>query len=196
VKTWLLPISTAACALLWCAAPPATADAYVDRNFSMSRLQQGSSAAAPSISSAKTATPPANNATAAPASAPLSDANAGPSGAYTVNVVSATMYSKNMIYTTPLSAPHFMGTHVTISNVVWQYGTKTQPSGFEAALCWKNTQTCLNVSRFGSGQTDYFNGKDALQSFFLQYQVAGVGSLSPPVIGDTAQIIVSYRVWP
>jgi len=190
MKTRLLPISSAACALLCCAAPPATADAYVDRNFSLNRLQQGYAASPPSVSPAKPA-----NATAT-ASAPQFDANASPSGAYTVNVVSATMYSKNMVYTTPLPAPHFIGTRVTISNVAWQYGTKTQPSGFEAALCWKNTQTCLNVSRFGSGQTDYFNGKDALQSFFLQYQVAGVGSLSPPVIGDTAQIIVTYHVWP
>jgi flagellar protein FlhE len=193
VKTRLLPLSAAACALLCCAAPPATADAYVDRNFGLNHLQQGSAAAQP----AKTASPSANTATAAPpASAPQSAAAL--QSAYTVNVVSATVYSKNMVYTTPLPLPsqHIVGARVTISNVVWQYGTKTQPSGFEAALCWKNTQTCLNVSKFGSGQTDYFNGKDALQSFFLQYQVAGVGSLSPPVIGDTVQLIVSYRVWP
>lgn len=190
MKTRLLPLLSLACALLCCAAPPAIADAYVDRNFGLNHLQQGSAASQPSVAPATPA-----NATAT-ASVPQFDANADPSGAYTVNVVSATLYSKNMIYITPLPAPHFIGTHVTISNVVWQYGTKTQPSGFQAALCWKNTQTCLNVSRFGSGQTDYFNGKDALQSFFLQYQMTGVGSLLPPVIGDTAQIIVSYHVWP
>jgi len=193
MKTRLLPIASAACALLYCATPPATADAYVDRNF-MSRQQQGFAASQPSVAPAQTASPPAN--ATATASAPQFDANAGPHGAYTVNVVSATMYSKNMVYTTPLPAPPIVGRHVTIENVVWQYGTKTQPSGFEAALCWKNTQTCLNVSRFGTGQTDFFNSKDALQSFFLQYQVTGVGSLSPPVIGDTAQIIVTYHVWP
>lgn len=193
MKTRLFPIASAACALLYCVAPPATAGAYVDRNFGLNHLQQGSAASQPSVAPA-TVSPPAN--ATATASAPQFDANAGPHGAYTVNVVSATMYSKNVVYTTPLPASPIVGAHVTIENVVWQYGTKTQPSGFEAALCWKNTQTCLNVSRFGSGQTDYFNGKDALQSFFLQYQVAGVGSLSPPVIGDTAQIIVSYHVWP
>jgi hypothetical protein len=192
MKTWLLPMTSAACALLWCAAPPATADAYVDRNL-MNHL--GSIGVPSSLVPAKTAALPANTVTATSAPASASDANTDPSGAYTVSVVSSTMYSKNVVYITPLPAPHLVGARMIINSVAWQYGTKT-PSGFQASLCWKNNKTCFNVSRSGSGQTGNFNGKDASQSFFLQYEVTGTGPLVPPVSGDTAQIIVSYRVGP
>jgi hypothetical protein len=192
----LAPILTAACALLWFAAASANADAHVDRNFGMGGHPQQGSSTSPLSMFPKNASPqPGSNAIGATALS-NTDSDNDPHGSYSVHVVSATMYSKNVVYVTPFPLPpHIAGARVTINNVVWQYGTKTQPSGFEAALCWKNKNTCVNVSRLGTGQTRNFNGKDALQPFFLQYQVIGTGTLSPSVIGDTAQIIVSYRIW-
>jgi hypothetical protein len=190
----LAPLLTAACALLWFAAASAKADAYVDRNFGMGVHPQPSTSPL-SMFPQNTNPQPGSSAIGATALTNSGSDN-DPHGSYSVNVVSATMYSKNVVYTTPFPLPpHIAGARVTINNVVWQYATKTQPSGFEAALCWKTNRSCVNISRLGTGQTANFNGMDALQPFFLQYQVTGTGSLTPPVIGDTAQIIVSYRVW-
>jgi hypothetical protein len=173
----LAPMLSAACALLWFAAASANAAAYVDRNLSQ-HLQN--------------VTGQPSNSTATGAAAPP---NGGSQSSYTVSVASPTIYKKNMVYTTPFPLPpHIDGVRVTITNVVWQYGANTQPTGFEASLCLKNNK-CVNVSKLSTGQTATFNGLDALQPFVLQYQVVGLGSLSSPVVSENAQIVVTYHVW-
>jgi hypothetical protein len=177
-------------ALSCLATTPANAGAYVDRSFGMTRPQQGSPASALSLFPPGTLRTPVVPAPDAPP-----DSDSDQHGSYSVDVMSATIYSKNIVYITPLPLPPHLNARVTISNVMWKYSTKTQPSGFEAALCWKNNKTCINVTRYGSGQSGDFNGRDALQPFLLQYQVVGSGKLIP-VVGEAAQIIVTYRIWP
>ncbi|RXZ32873.1 hypothetical protein D9O50_15930 [Oxalobacteraceae bacterium CAVE-383] len=178
---------------MWLAAPPASADAVVDRNFGMTRPQ--GAPASPSPQSLFSAAGRKPIETASKPSLP-DDAGTDQHGSYSVDMVSPTMYSKNIVYVTPFPLPPHVNARVTINSVSWKYGTRTQPSGFEAALCWKDSKTCINVSRYASGQSNDFNGRDAMQPFLMQFQVAGTGTLSPPVVGDSAQIIVNYRIWP
>jgi hypothetical protein len=184
--------ASAAGALICLAAPSACADARVDRNFGMTH-PQGTPTPSPQSLFSVGARPPIETATK-PSLSP--DADTDQHGSYSVDMVSPTMYSKNVVYVTPFPLPPHMNSRVTINSVSWKYSTRTQPSGFEAALCWKDSKTCINVSRYGSGQSADFNGRDAMQPFLLQFQVAGAGTLSPPVVGESAQIIVNYRVWP
>jgi flagellar protein FlhE len=174
------------------AAPSVYADARVDRSFGMAHPQGTPSPSPQSLFSAG-ARPPIETASK-PSLSP--DVDNDRHGSYSVDMVSPTMYSKNIVYVTPFPLPPHVKARVTINSVRWKYSTRTQPSGFEAALCWKNSKTCINVSRYGSGQSTDFNGRDAMQPFLLQFQVAGTGTLSPPVVGESAQIIVNYRVWP
>ncbi|HEY4317835.1 MAG TPA: flagellar protein FlhE [Herbaspirillum sp.] len=181
----------AAGASILLAPPSADADARVDRSFGMAPSQGTPSPSPQSLFSGTRA--PVH--TAAKPSLPP-EADPDQHGSYSVEVVSPIMYSKNMVYVTPFPLPPHVNARVTINGVRWKYGTATHPSGFEAALCWKDSKTCINVSRYASGQSMDFNGRDAMQPFLLQFQVAGSGTLSPPVVGETAQIIVGYRVWP
>jgi flagellar protein FlhE len=117
------------------------------------------------------------------------------SGAYAVDAVSATIFSKNIVYVTPYPLPLHFPVRATVSTVSWQYGTQTRPAGFDAALCWNDSKHCVNVTALGSGSTDAFNGVDASKPFKLIYQVVGIGTLSPPVRGETGQVIVNYSLW-
>jgi flagellar protein FlhE len=175
------------------ATPLANADVRVDRSFGMTRPQQGSPTSPLSLFPADGARKPVETSTKPSIPA---DVDTDQHGSYSVDVVSATLYSKNIVYLTPFPLPPHLNARVTINSVLWKYGTRTQPTGFEAALCWKDGKTCINVTRYASGQSTDFNGRDAMQPFLLQYQVVGGGVLSPPVVGETAQIIVNYRVWP
>ena len=176
-------------ALAWFAIPPAQAQAHVDRSFGMIPLQESVS---PPRSIIPAETVHADAAAAAIAPAPAID-NDG-HGSYSVDAVGAVIYSKNVVYTTPFPLPLRLPARATITNVSWKYGTQTRPVGFEAALCWKDSKNCRNVTALGSGRTAEFNDKDASQPFKLIYQVIGTSTLSPPVYGESAQIIVTYRL--
>jgi hypothetical protein len=179
-------------ALLLLAAPTVNADVRVDRNFG-TVPSQGTPTPSPQQLFSAGARPAVQTASK-PSLSP--DVDGDQHGAYSVDMVSPTMYSKNMVYVTPFPLPPHVNARVTINSVSWKYSTRTQPSGFEAALCWKDSKTCINISRYASGQSMDFNGRDAMQPFLMQFQVAGTGTLSPPVVGESAQIIVNYRVWP
>lgn len=179
------------------AAPAALAQTRVDRNLSLGSAPDALTPATPrtqqeiirQLQSQPAVRAPASTADSVPLQTPVQ------SSAYAVEAVSPTIYSKNVVYPTPYPLPlHFAG-RATIGSVSWQYGTQTRPAGFEAALCWNDSKHCVNVTTLGSGSTDAFSGLDAGKPFKLIYQVVGTGALSPPVVGETGQIIVNYRLW-
>jgi len=171
------------------AATAAHAGAYVDRSLGMTHpLEAPTASQLPAV--------PANavRAVSVPASAdqPTSDSQID---AYSVDAVSPVIYSRNLVYTTLFPLPSRLKGRATITDVSWKYGTKSRPLGFDAALCWHGTKVCRNISNLASGHTDAFNGQDATQPFSLLYQVIGAGTLTPPVYGEAAQIIVTYQLW-
>jgi flagellar protein FlhE len=167
------------------ATAPANADVWVARNLGSTHAPGTPLPAAALLKPGGTASQPSTPA----------NVDGGQQGSYSVNVVGPTMYSKNVVYVTPFPVPAHLNARVTITSVEWAYSTRTQPTGFEAALCWKNGKSCINITRYGTGQSNNFNGLDAFQPFLLQFQVRGLSSLPQPVIGDTAQIVVNYTVW-
>lgn len=175
-------------------APSAQADVRVDRNFGMTQPQGATSAPGGLPSSLFNSSRKPVQTSSKPSIPDAADNDQH--GAYSVETVIPTLYSKNFVYVTPFPLPPHVNARVTINSVSWKYSTQTQPNSFEAALCWKDAKTCVNISRYASGQSLDFNGRDAMQPFLMQFQVAGTGVLSPPVIGGEAQIIVNYRVWP
>lgn len=183
------------------AAPAALAQARVDRNFSLGTLQdqQQSPLAQPAARSQQEIIQQLQSQPAVRAPASTADGVPLPAGvqsnAYSAEAVGPTIYSKNVVYPTPYPLPQPITGRATVGTVSWQYSTQTRPPGFEAALCWNDSKHCVNVTASGSGSTDTFNGLDATKPFKMLYQVVGTGTLSPPVIGETGQIIVNYRVW-
>jgi flagellar protein FlhE len=172
------------------AATAAHAGAYVDRSLNTIRSLQAPSTSPPS-------TVPANAVRAVSVPGAADQPNgAGQANAYSVDAVSPIIYSKNVVYTTPFPLPSRLAGRATITDVAWKYGTKSRPAGFDAALCWNGAKVCRNISLLASGHTGAFNGRDATLPFALLYQVIGSSALTSPVYGDTAQIIVSYELWP
>jgi flagellar protein FlhE len=169
---------------------PAHADAVVDRSFGMIRPLNGSPSGASPLSMFPHGAVPSTSKTVQPP-----DGDNDPHGSYTVDVMGATIYSKNIVYVTPFSLPPHSNARITVDSVTYSYTLKSRPAGFEAALCWKDSKTCLNVSNNSSGETSIFNGRDAMRPFLLQYQVTGVGAMQA-ITGDAVQIVVNYRVWP
>lgn len=196
----------------WVAAPASYAQARADRNFSLGASPDSQSYSQPYSQQYPLAQPaarsqqeiiqqlqsqpavraPANTADGVPLPANAQDIH---SNAYSAEAVGPTIYSKNVVYPTPYPLPQPIAGRATIGTVSWQYGTQTRPAGFEAALCWNDSKHCVNVTAAGSGSTDTFSGLDATKPFKMLYQVVGTGTLSPPVIGETGQIIVNYRIW-
>ena len=160
------------------AASPAFADAHVDRTFGGLLKTPQPQAMTPQQS----------------AEAIAGAVDNIPANAYTVTVNSADIRSKNVVYVTPYPVPMHMNAQAVITSVSWVYGVQSRPTGFEAALCYKNSHTCQSVTSQSSGQTSAFNGQDAMQPFILNYQVVGMGKLNAPISGGPTEVVVSYRV--
>jgi len=115
------------------------------------------------------------------------------SGAYSSTTVGPTVYSKNYNYTSTFYPVGSFPVGSKISNVQYSYSTSYRPSGFEAWLCWDSTLTdCYNITYSQNGSTTYFNTKTPNHSFVLVHRVLGTGTLSPPVYGNSDQIIVTF----
>lgn len=116
-------------------------------------------------------------------------------GAYSSTTVGPNVYSKNYIYTSTFypvgSFPP--GSAIGGNGISWNYSTSYRPAGFEAYLCWDSTyQECLNITNYQSGTSTAFNGRTPNHSFVLVHRVVGTGTLSPPVYGNSDQLIVNF----
>lgn len=164
----------------------ACAQTYVDRNLSVAPGARDGSRPIVIIAPVQPSTPPA------PASAvPKS----GPVGSYASDEPGPDIRVKNADYITQFRVIERIPPGSTIRDVAWRYGVASKTVGFEAVLCWQNADTCWNVTEASSGNTSFFNGKDATRPFLLYYRVKGAGHLpGGPVKGDVNQIIVTYDV--
>jgi len=117
-------------------------------------------------------------------------------GAYSSTTVGPTVYSKNYNYTSTFyPVGNFPPGSVIGPNnaLIWSYSTSYRPSGFEAYLCWDSTLSeCINITNSQTGSTAAFNGRTPNHSFVLVHRVMGTGTLSPPVYGNSDQIIVNF----
>lgn len=131
-----------------------------------------------------------------PAPPPVSAAATAPAGAigsYAADAPGPDIRARNVDYSTPFSVIERVPAGATINLVAWRYGIAGKPPGFEAVLCWKDAATCWTVTDTSSGNTRFFNGRDASQAFTLHYRVRGSGALAP-LKGEMNQVIVTYDV--
>jgi flagellar protein FlhE len=123
----------------------------------------------------------------------VSEAWAG-AGAYSSTTVGPNVYSKNWIVTSTFNPVGSFppGSYIN-GNLYWNYSTSYRPVGFEAYLCWDSTYAeCINITNLQSGSTTAFQGRTPNHSFVLLHRVVGTGTLSPPVYGNSDQIIVNF----
>eukprot|EP01042_Synura_sphagnicola_P018043 gene18043-22808_t len=100
-----------------------------------------------------------------------------------------TIAAQNVDYATVFKASTMVPAGSTITKVSWRYGLSNKAPGFEAVLCWRDQQPCWNVTNSNSGNTQWFNGKDASQAFTLHYHVKSSGPLGAPSLGQMNQIV-------
>jgi len=123
----------------------------------------------------------------------VSEAWAGAS-AYSSTTVGPTIYSKNVNYTSTFNPVGSFPPGSAIGGwIQYSYSTSYRPSGFQAYLCWDNTfADCIDITNLQSGSTTHWNGQTPNHSFILMQRVVGTGTLSPPVYGNSDQIIVNF----
>ncbi|MBB5393065.1 MULTISPECIES: flagellar protein FlhE [unclassified Herbaspirillum] len=164
----------------------ANAQSYADRNFSVSPAAREGARPIIIVSPVQPGPPP-SPAPAAPKS--------GPIGSYASDAAGPDIRAKNADYATRFQVVGHIPAGSTINKVAWRYGVARKPPGFEAVLCWQDAATCWTVTDANTGDTDFFNGKDAARPFMLFYRVKGNGYMKEgPVKGDMNQIIVTYDV--
>ncbi|NUU00078.1 flagellar protein FlhE [Herbaspirillum robiniae] len=164
----------------------AAAQSYADRNFSVAPGARDGSRPIVVLSPVQPAPPPPP--------APAVPRN-GPVGSYASDAAGPDIRAKNADYATSFRVVERIPPGSVIRDVAWRYGVKNKPPGFEAVLCWQDASTCWTVSDANSGNTSFFNGRDAARPFTLYYRVKGGGHLpNGPVKGDMNQIIVTFDV--
>ncbi|MFJ3044952.1 flagellar protein FlhE [Herbaspirillum chlorophenolicum] len=164
----------------------AGAQTYVDRNLSIPSSTGDTTRPVVIIAPAQPAPPPAP--------IPVLP-KSGPIGSYASDAPGPDIRAKNADYATQFRVVEKIPAGATINKVAWRYGVDRKPPGFEAILCWQDAGTCWTVTDANTGNTDFFNGKDATRPFMLYYRVKGGGYLpGGPVKGDMNQIIVTYDV--
>jgi flagellar protein FlhE len=181
---------TGACAALllaaWIAPSITAAQSYVDRNLSVSPAARDGGRPIVIIAPVQPSTPPQ----AAPP-----QQKTGPIGSYASDAPGPDIRARNADYVTQFRVIERIPPGATIRDVAWRYGVASKPKGFEAVLCWQDAGTCWSVTEAGSGNTAFFNGKDASRPFLLYYRVKGSGHLpGGPIKGDMNQVIVTYDV--
>lgn len=126
----------------------------------------------------------------------LSEAWAAGASAYSSTSVGPTISSKNSNETSTFDPVGSFppSSAIGVNNaIIWSYSTSYRPSGFQAYLCWDNTLTdCIDITNLQSGSTALWNNRTPNHSFILMQRVVGTGTLSPPVYGNSDQIIVNF----
>jgi flagellar protein FlhE len=164
----------------------APAQSYADRNLS---LPQGGTGNRRPIIIVSPVTP------AAPSPVAPGAARNGPSGAYASDAAGPDIRARNADYLTQFKVVGQIPPGATISRVSWRYTVARKPAGFEARLCWKDAALCWDVSHADSGNTDFFNGRDASLPFQLYYGVRGsTRTGEAPVKGEVNQVIVTFDI--
>ena len=128
----------------------------------------------------------------ASATAPMSLTS---SASWSNSAAGPTLYSKNVWYYLKLNPVGAVPSNATIQSVYYSWGLSRKPAGLIVYLCHNSTTTgpCINVTNTKNGSSIDFNLRPANQPLIYAFRVDGSGTLSPPVYGQTDQVIVNYQ---
>lgn len=167
------------------------AQIIVDRDFKILRgmQQQGSTPITNNAAQNNNTTTQTKSATPSESTATVTNGN---TSSYASTITSPSMYVRNTHYFADFPINQQIPDDMVISNVSWNYSLSQHPMGIEVLLCWNKSEICQDISLFGSGHTNMFNGKDPFETFTIHYRLGGKGAISPPINGGRTQIIVTY----
>lgn len=118
------------------------------------------------------------------------------SASWSNSAAGPTLYSKNIWYYLKLNPVGTVPSNATIQSVYYSWGLSIKPAGLIVYLCHNSAETgpCANVTNIQNGSIDVSSiTLLANQPWIYAFGVDGSGTLSPPVYGQTDQVIVNYQ---
>ncbi len=99
------------------------------------------------------------------------------------------------LYSSPLLiSPEALSVNAKITRVSWSWEVENYRPDLKVYLVDVNESPgCLNISRWGKGDTSVFNGRCANHQFKLYFYIDGVGSINPPVRSLQNTLCVDWK---